>query len=238
MEDDRRKDVLAEAKRLMNAGDSRKAAEFIINAASPIDAAGLFLDLVKDWYWKEKDLPMVILASQAGIHFCLQKAMDESDAETARALRQKAMSLSYNLASFAWPAWDDALIVTTDTTNHIALDAAYLHVRLAMELGVDAEKMSAAQWVVGAAYLAMEEYEPAGKAFELARNAAFEAGSAAFEDMNAGYMAIAAILSGDERARGRFDEACARLRERGDEDSTFFADQLTGVLTFFERSPA
>lgn len=236
MDDDRRKDVLAEAKRLMNAGDSRRAAEFVISEASPIDAAGLFLDLAKDWYWKEKDLPMVILASQAGIHFCLQKAMDEPDADAAGALRQKAMSLSYNLASFAWPAWDDALIVTTDTTNHIALDAAYLHVRLATELGVDAEKMSAAQWVVGAAYLAMEEYEPAAKAFELARNAAFEAGSAAFEDMNAGYMAIAAIFAGDDTGQARFDEACARLRERGDEDSTFFADQLVGVLAFFRRS--
>ncbi len=238
MDDDRRKDVLAEAKRLMSAGDSRQAAEFVINAAPPVEAAGLFLDLAKEWYWKEKDLPMVILASQAGIHFCLQKAMDEPDRDAARALRQKAMSLSYNLASFAWPGWDDALIVTTDTTNHIALDAAYLHVRLATGLGMDAEKMSAARWLVGAAHMALEEYDTAREAFELAREAASEARSAVFEDMNSGYMAIAEVMDGDAGGQGRFDEAVARLRGRGDADSTFFADQLVSVLAYFRKNTA
>jgi hypothetical protein len=236
-EDEERAEVLEEVKTLLADGDTYSAMEFVSSTGKPRDIAERYFNLVIDFYWKEHSLPDLITMARAGIQYCLTKAQElpEDRSEEINKLRSTAKAISYNLASFCWPGWEQPGIDIAPRDLAIGLDAAMLNLRLARELKKPAAAVSAAYWVLGAQYMAMAEYDEAMDAFVMARGKAREAEDEASMLMNSGYIAIVMILEGTEIERGekQFDEAVADLAKMDTDDANFYAGQLKSVRAFF-----
>ena len=238
-EDPERAKVFARVKEILEQADRNKAMEFLNGQGEPQTVARRYLELMMDFYWKARALSEVTSFGTAGIDYSLAKAQEfaQSNPEAARDLKSAAMAMAYNLASFTWPGWDEEGIVVSDTDLATGLEAAKLNLRLARELKKGASAISAAYWVVGAQYLAAEQYEDAGKAFEMAIENAREAGDEASALMNSGYAGIVKVIGRVQKAKGKeqFEQAIEGLKKIGSEDAKFYAQQLEGVLAFFSK---
>ncbi len=227
--------VFGEVKALLEEADTFKAIEYINEQGDPETVAERYSDLAMDFYWRDKALEHVVTFSRAGIQYCLTKAQElaEEQVETATKLRVYARIISYNLASFAWPGWDEEGIVVTEGDMWAGLDAAKLNMRLTTELGEGPEKLSNAHWVLGAQLLAAGDYDGAVKAFQDCEAKGVEAADRASELLGSGYKGLAMMAGGEAEGRGLLDGALEGFRELNTEDSQFFIDQLNTAMRVF-----
>lgn len=239
MDDPERAKVLKEVTALLQKNDTFKAIEFVNSQGEPEIVAKRYLGLVMDFYWKEHALSKVIIFANAGIHYFLTKSqeVEKEDSKKAVQLRSVAKAIAYNLASFTWPGWDEKGIVISKKDLVVGLDAAKLNLRLAQELKKGAAPLSNAYWVLGAQYLAAEEYDKAIEALVLAKEKAQEANDAAGELMNLGYIGIAKIAEGSQKAEGekQFNKAIEELKKFDTKDAQFYIDQLNTALKVFSK---
>ncbi len=237
--DPARLEMATNVRKLLEEKDSYAAIEFIQETGDFNTIARRYLNLVSDLYWQEKTLHAVIPVAKAGIQYCLTKARElgDADAENAAKLRDFAKIISFNLASFTWPGWNEKDIVITEDALFAGLEAAKLNVRLVERLGRDPGQLSNAYWVVGAQYLALKEYGSAIGAFESAAAQAREAGNKGSELLNNGYIAITKIIEGSEREKAQNDltEITKALKDLKTNDANFFANQLQDVLQVFTK---
>ncbi len=234
-EDTERIKVFEKVKEILRKHDIYKAIEFVNSQGEPQVVAKRYLDLAMDFYWKEKNVPAVVNFAQAGIHYCLLKAQDYSK-DDALKLKGIAMALSYNLASFTWPGWDEKGIVISKADLNTGLDAAKLNLRLALELEKGPAAISVSHWAIGAQYLALGDYDKAIESFTAAVEKAREVQDKASELMNAGYIGIAKILAGKEKdGQKEFDDAQEGLKQQKTEDADFYSKQLHTVLKVFSK---
>lgn len=237
-EDTERIKVFEKVKEILREHDIYKAIEFVNSQGEPQVVAKRYLDLAMDFYWKDKNLPEVINFAQAGIHYCLLKVQEysRSNPDMAAQLKNTTKALSYNLASFTWPGWDEKGIVITNTDLITGLDAARLNLRLALELEKGPAAVSVSHWVIGAQYLALGDYEKAIESFTAAQEKAREAEDKTSELMNAGYIGIAKILAGKEKdGQKEFDNAQEGLTQQKTEDADFYKEQLQTVLKVLSK---
>jgi len=231
--------VFEEVKKILKVNDTYKAIEYINSQGEPQVVAKRYLELAMDFYWKEKALSEVINFAEAGIHYCLLKAQEYSkdEAETAVKLKGTAMALSYNLASFTWPGWNEKGIVISESDLIVGLDAARLNLRLATELKKGPTAISVSHWAIGAQYMALGKYDEAITAFTAAKEKAGEAKDNLSELMNLGYIGMAKILEGSEKDEGQkqFDEAIKGLKKQNTEDANFYIEQLKVALEVFSK---
>jgi hypothetical protein len=170
-----------------------------------------------DAYWKAKDLDAAIALLQDGI----RRGLASSDIEVLG----KVKAMSFNLASFTWPGWDDPGIAISPEHLKIGQAAAELNHRLALQLNRPQDKVAVAHWMIGAHALPAGQLERALQHFAHYRDLAGDDTNRHVAD---GYIAIAHLLAGrDENAS--FDQAVAALRAVNSEDSNFYADQLLTV---------
>jgi tetratricopeptide (TPR) repeat protein len=237
--DPERLEMAASVKKMVEENDSYGAIEMIQGKDDFQEVAQRYEFLVRDLYWQEKALHAVMPIARAGIQYCLTKAheLTEKDSAAARKLIDYAKIMSYNLSSFTWPGWDDKDIIITDEALVAGLEAAMLNVRLVERLGANPGQLSNSYWAIGAQYLAMKEYAKAATAFESAVSYAQKARSKDAELMNKGYIAMSKILEGadKEKAQADFDNTVKALQDIGTDDSKFFAGQLVSVLKFFSQ---
>ncbi|KPK72852.1 hypothetical protein AMJ87_03590 [candidate division WOR_3 bacterium SM23_60] len=237
--DPERLEMAASVKKMVEENDSYGAIEMIQGKGDFQEVAQRYEFLVRDLYWQEKALHALMPIARAGIQYCLTKAneLTEKDSAAAHKLVDYAKIMSYNLSSFTWPGWDDKDIIITDEALVAGLEAAMLNVRLVERLGANPGQLSNSYWAIGAQYLAMKEYAKATTAFESAVNYAQKAGSKDAELMNKGYIAMSRILEGSDKkkAQADFDKTVKALQDIGTDDSKFFAGQLVSVLKFFSR---
>lgn len=234
-EDAERVMIFEKVKSILQRQDTYKAIEYINGLGEPPVVAKRYLDLAMDFYWKEKNVPAVVSFAQAGIHYCLLKAQDYSKDDAVK-LKGIAMALSYNLASFTWPGWDEKGIVITQADLIAGLDAARLNLRLATELEKGPIAVSIAHWAIGAHYLALGDYDKAIWSFTAAQEKTREAKDKASELMNTGYIGIAKILAGKEKdGKKEFDNALGGLKQQKTEDAHFYIGQLNTALKVFSK---
>ena len=239
MDDPERAKVLKEVKSLLQKNDTFKAIEFVNSQGEPETVAKRYLDLVMDFYWKEHALPQVIIFASAGIQYSITKAQElaKEESEKAVQLRSIAKTMAYNLASFTWPGWDEEGIVISKADLVTGLDAAKLNLRLALELKKGSVPLSNAYWVLGAQYLAAQEYDEAIEGFVSAKEKAQEANDNASELMNLGYIGIAKVIGRSHKVEGerQFDEAIEGLKKLNTKDAKFYINQLKTALKVFSE---
>jgi hypothetical protein len=233
--------MIDELRGLLRARDAYALAERIQSGRDARAAAERYAELVRDLYWKAKDVAAAVAVGRAGIYFALGKAIDIAghDPDAALALRGVAKQMAYNVASFAWPGWNEPGVTIADADRLAGYDAARLNLRLAVELKRDASKTSMAHWMLAAHHLSGGAAQLAVESFGQAKADAERAGEAAQALMCDGYAALAqsvATPDDDVAARDRFERAVSRLRQLGNEDATLFADQLGTVRAYFLRS--
>ncbi len=222
----RRAEIVAEATKVLAEQDSFAAIQFIENRDDPGDIITSYDALSQASYWQRKDLQPSIAMARAGIQFGLTTAPSIDDEKLAAGLLGVAKALAYNVASFTWPGWDEPGIEITRSDVLVGLDAARTNLRLAQELDKPDIALSRAHWMLAAAQLALDEYEPTQAGFLRAVDFARKAG----EDIEAANSVACARLVAhiadpeDTRKREALDAAKVALEAAGDDG--FFSGQI------------
>jgi len=232
--------IMNEVKQLLSDRGPEAAVEFIEGQDDLGKTVNTYNNLIFELYNKEKNLKWLVPVANAGITFCLGKSKElaSQNAELSTKLKSVAKALSFNLASFTWPGWDEKGIVITQADLDAGLEAAKLNLQLVEELGADPGQMSNSHWSVGAHYLARKtpaDFDKAKKSFESALDYGKQAGSRESELMNAGYIVITRVLAGED-ARSDLDDVVKELNDLGTGDAKFFAKQIEDVLEVFSGS--
>ncbi len=158
--------------------------ESIEQLPDPLAAIRQYSNLIKDLYWKNKDIDSVVIAARAAIQYGLSTAnsIEGSDAGIALEIRGITKGIAYNLGSFTWPGWDEPGIKIENLHLKAGMDAAILNRTLAEELNKGPLALSRAEWLLGAHFLAIGEYENANLHFITAVRYAMEAGKQADQE--------------------------------------------------------
>jgi hypothetical protein len=227
---------LEQIQNLLKLGDCFSVAEFVQQEGSSLDIAIRYHSLVKDLYWKSRDLPAIIAVGRAGIYYCLGKSTAEGvPPELVDKLRSSAKAIAYDVGSFTWPGWDEPGITPGPADLAAGRDCALLNLRLAVELKKPADRVSAAHWLLGAHLLASRDFESAERHFKFAADLLVKVEFDATKQMNLGYAALAQLCrepSGVE-PNARFKEVIEKLRAYEDKDAKEFAAQLKTACRVF-----
>jgi hypothetical protein len=231
--------VFRKVKQTLKNEDTFKAIEYLNSLGKPPKVARGYSDLVMDFFWKERSLADVITFARAGIHYCLTKpgASGKRSSKELKELKGYAKVISYNLASFTWPGWNDKDIKISSQDLEIGLDAAKLNLRLARELKRGVIPMSMAYWVLGAQHLASKNYAESLNAFSFSKKNARKGNDQMSELLADGYIGITKITQGRKKISGKneLDKAIAGLKNIKSDDSKFFINQLRTVLKVFGK---
>jgi hypothetical protein len=222
-------------KDIIENADIYQAIQYINKQDTPEEAAEIYAGVVKDFYWKDKDVERTIIFGQAALHYLLLKVDEFRNSEPERGfeLKKQAKAMAFNLASFCWPGWNEEGILLSVENIQTGLETAKLNLRLADELGDESLSLSVDYWVLGAQYIATQNYEQALNAFGTQKKLANEAGDKLNELLADGYIGITMIISGDENGQDFLGEAIKALTEDGSEDAKFYIEQFNTVLNVF-----
>lgn len=219
--------------------DRFAAIERIGSGSDALGNAKRFVEVMRHFYWKAKDLPAAVAFGQAGAHFGLFHAarIEESDAAVATQLRGVAKGLLYDLASFTWPGWEEAGIPITPADLAVGLDAAKANLRLAGELNKADLPLSRAHWMLAGHQLCAKGFDAARASYEQAGRHDAAAGAKADELLCAGFARLVKLLqSGDADD----DAELQRIQEqlRGLENGPDFIQQIETARRVFQGSPS
>jgi hypothetical protein len=189
-------------------------------------------------YWKHRALPE-FLTLQREHRRRLEAALAACDNPTAASPLVRALAGSYyNLASFAWPGWDEAGIVIGPEELAAGRDAALRCLDLRRNPAHAAVPFgytpAMAHWMVGAYHLAAREWDAARAEFGEARRLNREAG--AVDVLEAGYLALCDALErpDDPSASAAFAAVITQLEARDeDEDAACYRQQLLSARRVF-----
>ena len=162
---------------LLREQDSSAAVEFAFANADALAAVTALDELMRDLYWKQKDLPAAVAIGRAAAQHALTSAtaFASANADLAIGLRGMAKTFYYNLASFTWRGWGEEGIVITPSDEAIGLDAALANLRLAVELNKGDLPLSRARWMLGAQQISAKIYDDAAASFQKAAEHALAA---------------------------------------------------------------
>jgi hypothetical protein len=155
------------AKAHLEADDCQAAITLLDAHDHPDEAMRAYHELVQHAYWQRKDLRAVITLGQAGL--ARMQAQGERsagrDEAATRAAREARSALSYNLASFCWPGWNEPGITIGEAELRAGYEAAQQHLALARELGLGDLHMARATWIAGALHLGTGQLDEARARF-------------------------------------------------------------------------
>jgi hypothetical protein len=226
-------------RKAVQTGDSYAIGEIMTRRGDPRTVARLFTETARDIYWKDHDLPAFVELSRRGIDYCLTHAaeVEKTDTSLAQDLRGAAKTISYNLASFLWPGWDEPGVKLSAADITIGFEAARLNLRLGAELQRGPEPMSSAHWMVGAFSLATGDHASAIASFEKSRDVATAGNLQANALLATGYIGITRAAGKIDAPRGEKElaDAKAALASEKIQDGPFFADQLATAYRVFVK---
>lgn len=164
-------------------------------AGDPVATARAHHALIRDLYWKKKNLPSVVAVACAGIAGGLRASLDHTGESIEPELLGIAKGMAYDLGSFTWPGWDEPGIAIGPTDLALGREAANLNLRLAVELLRGDLAISRAHWLVGAHQLAAGECGNARVSFAQAEPLARTAGKPAEALLATAYIRLAEALA-------------------------------------------
>ncbi|WP_146371236.1 hypothetical protein [Symmachiella macrocystis] len=219
-------------------GDDTYAAMAELEAAGePAVVAEHYSQLLRQFYFQEKNVPQMVMFGRGGIGYALSQAkqLETTNPKSAEQLRGIAKTIAYNLGVNCWPGWRDEGITITASDRAAGYDAALLNLRLARELKRDAEILGHAHWLVGAHHLAAHRHADAIAEFNKSSVEFTKANKTDYQFMAAGYTALADQLSPNAAAdaKQKYEAALAALKSRNTEDAKFFAEQIKTAAEVF-----
>lgn len=183
-----------------------------ITALAEVDLAespDAYSEAMRHAYWEDRDLAGAIAIAFAGISRLLAEARTATP-ERAHGLRSRAKQLTYDLASYTWPGWDEPGIIVTPPEMRAGFAAARANLRMAADLQKGDLALSRAHWMLGAHELASGHFDEAHASFEQAAESAAQAGETAEAELALAFAALAAI-GRDRGATEALDAALIRL---------------------------
>lgn len=229
--------LLADVGALLSSADTYAVAERIQRDGTTAEVVRRYGAVVEHLYWKAKNLPGCLAVGRAGLLYGLTQSRAVDDPQVRRQLRVSAQELSFNLASYGWPGWEEKGIEIGPSELAEALDAARLDLRLVREMEYPPTKHANAHWIVGAQLLAAGLHAEARAEFEASSAMAAKAKAPEKDWMARGFAAIATALEkpNDEAGRAQLAEARKELLAIGSDDAKYYATQLDDVLRIFAR---
>ena len=223
--------LIDKARELLGSKDTAALVEFLTDeSVDHIEALDAFRSLANEAYWEDKNLDRALTTARAGITVGLAFAAESSRPYD---LRSAAKALAFNLASFAWPGWDEEGVKIERHHLAEALDAARTNVRLAVELEKGSIVIGRGHWMVGATLLAMGRYQEAIAEFLTARLSADEGRSDVESAMAEGYEALVRVIErpGEQALDDELTEILERLQSM-DDGATYAQQILTARRVF------
>lgn len=220
---------------ILESGDSYQAADYIESQGTESEVVRVYDDVTTSLYRQKKDVSRMLLLGRMAIRYCLDKAKkaDGHDKQFADKLRTVAKVTAYNISVNAWPGWQEEGIVVTSSDSIVALDAARLNLRLALELKKPDLAVGNAYWLLGAQEMVQGEFEKSYDSFTKAATKFQTAKNPEYQQMALGYVAIAKSANGEHGGAQKLARAIESLGKIGNEDAKFFASQLNDVSKFF-----
>ncbi|WP_425615850.1 hypothetical protein NA78x_005782 [Anatilimnocola sp. NA78] len=226
-----------EALRLAREQDTLAAIVYLTRQTDMLAAAKAFSEAMLHLYWQEKNLSLALAFGRAGAQFALTAA--EANPQLASDLRSSAKAMTYNLASFTWPGWDEPGIEISPADVQLGLDAAKTNLRLAIELQKGDLPLSRAHWMLAAQQLAVQSFFDATESF--AQAAAFATAANAPEEalLARGFISVVKIVAASAESHERaaataeLDELKSQLRQLPDGDA--FCSQFDGAIKVFAK---
>jgi hypothetical protein len=222
--------LIDHARQLVAHKDMAALVEYLTDGTDPVEALDVFRSLANEAYWERKDLDQAMAIARSGITFGLARSVGSDQSYD---LRSAVKAMAFNLASFAWPGWNEDGI--TINRHHLvaALDAARTNVRLAVELEKGSIAIGRGHWMVGATLLALDRYQEAIAEFLAARLSADEGRSEVESAMAEGYAALVRVV--ERPAERALEEELAEILERlrSIEDGDSYAGQIETAKRVF-----
>jgi DNA-binding transcriptional MerR regulator len=141
------------------------------------DAANAFGQALKSAYWDHKDLVLASAIAYAGAGRLLAAAAQATEQREADEARSAVKGLVYDLASFAWPGWDEPGVDIPAEAEAAGLSAARANLAMAVDLEKGDLPISRAHWMLGAHLLTSGEFAEARDHFSVAADFADRAGA-------------------------------------------------------------
>ena len=210
--------------------------EHVARQPAAMNPARTFLEVMRHYYWKLKDLPAAIAFGQAGVHFALFDAIqsDATDPALAHQLRSAAKGLCYDLASFTWPGWDEPGITISAGDLAIGLDAARSNLRLAHELNKGDLPLSRAFWMLAGQEMCTGDYDAARQSYHNAARHAHAAGSRPDQLLCEGFVRLTDLL--DAKSTGPDAELDSILEQlKPLENGPDFVKQILTARAVFNK---
>jgi len=215
---------------LTRAEDSFAAVELLCREPDALLAAKAFGEAANHFYWKEKDLASSVMLGRSGVQHALTAIRRDPGDPVALELRGQAKAMSYNLASFTWPGWDEPGIVIGPSDLATGIDAAKTNLRLGTELQKGPLPMSRAHWMLAAQELAAGKPDDARAGFAKACECAEAVGAQADRWLSVGFGILCELLdsaNSDQAKRAltqRMEDVEAHLKPS--EDGEMFIQQI------------
>lgn len=194
-------------------------------------------------YWQHRALPEFLTLQREHLRRLEALLAHDGGATDAAPLIRALGGAYYNLASFAWPGWDEAGIVIGPEELAAGRAAALRCLEIRQEAAHASVPfgytLSMAHWMLGAYHLAAREWNAAREQLGHAQRLNREAGQT--EILEAGYRALVDLLErpDDTAAVTAFEAIIAQLEARGeDEDAACYRQQLLSARRVFGRGSA
>jgi len=228
--------MIEEALACLEEADTFTAVEFLNQQPQPTDVAAAYNEILKVLFWKKRDINAVIALGRAGIQYSSDRAeaaAASGDMEQSYTLRSAAKQLSYNVASYTWPGWNETGVILNAVQVAAGLDAARQNLRLALELDKPDLALSRAYWMLGGHLLAAGTIIEAEAHYGRAQMYAHRAGEEAEEALSEAFCLLAYWLLDRGREERRRSYETARGRLSAYEDGPAFQQQLDNAKMVF-----
>lgn len=211
------------------------AIDFLDQENDPKKAVAAYSQLITKLYWENKNLPAVIGVAVAGIQYATaaSRRKEPENPALATELLGSAKAMSYNLASFTWPGWDEPGIAIGASDVRLGLEAAKTNLRLAWELSKAGLPICRAYWMLGAQYLANGMTDQARHAFNESARYAQNAEVQSEKLLAEGCAQITTLAENpeDAGAKARLEEIKTQLQPL--EHGNNFIEQLVTAAKVF-----
>ena len=208
--------------------------EFLKEQDDVLLAADTFNATMRHAYWEMHDLDSTVTLAKEGIAYASNKAKEVEDKGQAAELNNMVKAMTYNLASFTWPGWDEDWIEDVSPAYlKLGLDAAHTNLHLAIELDRGDLALSRAHWMLAAQQIASKKYQEAKENFSKSIEYAEKAEAHSDVLLSHGFLHVVSLLEdpNDEDARSSLEAIRSELVNL--EHGEMLAQQMDDTLRVF-----